>query len=106
RYDNAKRFQLDVFRRRRIAMSVRLCESLSPEFLKPGGTAVRLSLLLASTVVGLIASASAQADDLKIALLYGKTGPLEAYATPTETGIRLGLEYATKGTMTLDGRKI
>ena len=46
------------------------------------------------------------ADDLKIALIYGKTGPLEAYAKQTETGLRMGLEYATKGTMTLDGRKI
>eukprot|EP01035_Chromulina_nebulosa_P000639 gene639-890_t len=41
----------------------------------------------------------AQADDLKIALIYGKTGPLEAYAKQTETGLRMGFEYATKGTM-------
>src|SRR3978361_1200433 len=47
-----------------------------------------------------------QADDLKIGLIYGKTGPLEAYAKQTETGLRMGLEYATKGTMTVDGRKI
>ena len=51
-------------------------------------------------------SGSASAEDLKIALIYGKTGPLEAYAKQTETGLRLGFEYATKGTMTLDGRKI
>ena len=49
---------------------------------------------------------AATAEDLKIALIYGKTGPLEAYAKQTETGLRLGLEYATKGTMTVDGRKI
>src|SRR5256885_16492327 len=48
----------------------------------------------------------AGADDLRIALIYGKTGPLEAYAKQTETGLRMGLEYATKGTMMLDGRKI
>ena len=52
------------------------------------------------------AGAAAAADDLKIALIYGKTGPLEAYAKQTETGLRLGFEYATKGTMTVDGRKI
>ena len=46
------------------------------------------------------------AEDLKIALIYGKTGPLEAYAKQTETGLRLGFEYATKGTMMVDGRKI
>jgi branched-chain amino acid transport system substrate-binding protein len=55
----------------------------------------------------LIASAGmAAADDLKIALIYGLTGPLQAYAKQTETGLKLGFEYATKGTMTVDGRKI
>jgi len=67
---------------------------------------VRLPLILATATLGLIGSAAAQADDLKIALIYGKTGPLEAYAKQTETGLRMGLEYATKGTMMLDGRKI
>ena len=31
---------------------------------------------------------------------------MQAYAKQTETGFRLGLEYATKGTMEVDGRKI
>ena len=56
---------------------------------------------------GLVAFAgAAAADDLKIALIYGLTGPLQAYAKQTETGLRLGLEYATKGSMEVDGRKI
>jgi branched-chain amino acid transport system substrate-binding protein len=46
------------------------------------------------------------ADDLKIALISSKTGPLEAYAKQTETGFNLGLEYLTGGTMTVNGRKI
>src|SRR5271167_280404 len=54
----------------------------------------------------LAGAAAARADDLKIALIYGRTGPLEAYAKQTETGLRLGFEYATKGTMEIDGRKI
>ena len=49
---------------------------------------------------------AASADDLKIALIRGLTGPLEPYAKQTETGFMLGLEYATKGTMEVDGRKI
>lgn len=49
---------------------------------------------------------SAQAADLKIALIASKTGPLEAYAKQTETGFMMGLEYMTKGTMTWQGRKI
>ena len=61
--------------------------------------------ILIAAAAGLVASA-AGAQDLKIALIYGKTGPLEAYAKQTETGLRMGLEYATRGTMTVDGRKI
>ncbi|MBI1245404.1 MAG: ABC transporter substrate-binding protein [Alphaproteobacteria bacterium] len=55
-------------------------------------------------VVG-VSPACAQ-QPLKIALIYSKTGPLEAYARQTEAGFMLGLEYATKGTMMLAGRKI
>jgi branched-chain amino acid transport system substrate-binding protein len=65
---------------------------------------VRKFLIAASIAALSIGTAAAQ--DLKIALIYGKTGPLEAYAKQTETGLRMGFEYATKGSMTLDGRKI
>ncbi|HLN08531.1 MAG TPA: substrate-binding domain-containing protein [Xanthobacteraceae bacterium] len=60
-------------------------------------------------VGALLAGGATQAEaapDLKIALIYSKTGPLEAYAKQTETGLMLGLEFLTGGTMTLDGRKI
>ncbi|WP_458756791.1 substrate-binding domain-containing protein [Afipia sp. TerB] len=66
---------------------------------------MRKPVILAALTLTL-ATAAAHADDLKIALIYGKTGPLEAYAKQTETGLRMGLEYATKNTMTVDGRKI
>ncbi len=66
---------------------------------------MRKIAILAGVAVAL-AAAPATADDLKIALIYGKTGPLEAYAKQTENGLRMGLEYATKNTMTVDGRKI
>jgi branched-chain amino acid transport system substrate-binding protein len=49
---------------------------------------------------------AATAEDLKVALIYGRTGALEAYAKQTETGLRLGFEYATKGSMTVGARKI
>jgi len=49
---------------------------------------------------------AATAEDLKVALIYGRTGALEAYAKQTETGLRLEFEYATKGSMTVGGRKI
>ena len=53
-----------------------------------------------------ISAGAAHAQDIKIALIYSKTGPLEAYAKQTETGLMLGLEYLTGGTMALNGRKI
>ena len=61
---------------------------------------------IAASAAFLAAATDAQADDLKVALIYGRTGPLEAYAKQTETGLKLGLEYATKGSMTVAGRKI
>ncbi|MCG2584382.1 substrate-binding domain-containing protein [Massilia sp. TS11] len=48
----------------------------------------------------------ASAQDYKIALITGKTGALEPYARETETGFMLGLEYLTKGTMTVNGHKL
>ena len=66
---------------------------------------MRSIALLAAAAIALTSS-PVHADDLKVALIYGKTGPLEAYAKQTETGLRLGFEFATKGTMTVDGRKI
>ncbi len=64
------------------------------------------SILALAAMVLAGAASIAHADDLKVALIYGKTGPLEAYAKQTEAGLRLGFEYATKGSMTVDGRKI
>ena len=46
------------------------------------------------------------AQDIRIAHVYDKTGPLEAYAKQTQTGLMMGLEYATKGTMMVNGRKL
>lgn len=63
-------------------------------------------LALFTAAAATLLAMPASADDLKIALIHGKTGPLEAYAKQTETGLRMGFEYATKNTMTVDGRKI
>jgi len=67
--------------------------------LRRGSIAMLAALLMAGPAV-------AQQPPLKIALIYSKTGPLEAYARQTEAGFMLGLEFATKGTMEVDGRKI
>ncbi|MEN9313897.1 MAG: hypothetical protein RIS35_290 [Pseudomonadota bacterium] len=44
--------------------------------------------------------------DIKIALVYSKTGFLESYGKQTQVGVAMGLEYATGGTMKVNGRKI
>ncbi len=67
----------------------------------------KFSLQALAMAAGLAFTAhGAMAQDIKIALIAGKTGPLEAYAKQTEAGLKLGLEYATKGAMAIDGRKI
>ncbi len=69
----------------------------------------RSMISLAAGVVAVVLTWGAQAQskpDVKIALLTGKTGPLEAYAKQTIVGFQMGLEYATGGTMQVAGRKI
>src|SRR6478735_1557258 len=67
-------------------------------------TSVALALL-AAFGAGAFQPALA-ADDLKVALIAGKTGVLEAYAKETETGFMMGLEYLTGGKMEINGRKL
>jgi branched-chain amino acid transport system substrate-binding protein len=64
-------------------------------------------IIAGAIVAGSLLSAGvACAQDIKIAVLAGRTGPLEAYAKQTEAGLMLGLEYLTGGSMTVNGRKI
>ncbi len=62
--------------------------------------------LIAGIAAGFGAPAQAQGRDIKIAHIHSKTGPLEAYGKQTATGFMMGLDYATGGTMTLNGRKL
>ncbi|WP_374730384.1 substrate-binding domain-containing protein [Salinarimonas sp.] len=52
------------------------------------------------------AGAAGAQEEIRIAHVYGKTGALEAYAKQSHTGLMMGLEYMTDGTMEIDGRKI
>ena len=68
---------------------------------------------IASTAVVAIAASAfiaplafAQGKDIRIAHVHSLTGPLEAYGKQTTTGLMMGLEYATGGTMAVNGRKI
>ncbi|MEO5844028.1 MAG: substrate-binding domain-containing protein, partial [Caldimonas sp.] len=44
--------------------------------------------------------------EIRIAHVYSKTGPLEAYGKQTQTGLMMGLDYATNGTMMVAGKKL
>jgi branched-chain amino acid transport system substrate-binding protein len=72
------------------------------------GKRTRRSLLAVAAVAALAAPAAfAQGKgEIRIAHVYSKTGPLEAYGKQTQTGFMMGLDYATGGTMSVAGRKI
>ena len=60
--------------------------------------------VLAAMVVH-VPGALAQSE-IRIAHVYSKTGPLEAYGKQTQAGLMMGLEYATGGSMAVAGKKL
>ena len=65
----------------------------------------RTLIALAALATAIGAPALAQSE-IKIAHVYSKTGLLEAYGKQTQTGLMMGLNYATGGTMAVNGRKL
>ncbi|WP_424988489.1 substrate-binding domain-containing protein [Microbulbifer sp. S227A] len=63
-----------------------------------------LRLVALATASSLISTAAF--SEIRIAHVYGKTGPFEAYAAQSHNGLMLGLEYATGGSMEIDGEPI
>jgi len=61
---------------------------------------------LLAVLAVLCCTAPLHAKDIRIAHVYDKTGPLEAYAKQTQTGLMMGLEFATSGTMAVNGNKL
>ena len=66
----------------------------------------RTLVALATLAVTLSAPVFSQSGEIRIAHVYSKTGPLEAYGKQTQTGLMMGLDYATGGTMAVNGKKI
>lgn len=56
--------------------------------------------------LGSAQAALAQSGEIRIAHVYSKTGPLEAYGKQTQAGLMMGLEYATGGSMSVAGKKL
>ena len=61
---------------------------------------------LAALTFAALVAAGPLAAEIRIAHVYGKTGALEAYAAQSHTGLMMGLEYATGGTMEVLGEPI
>ena len=49
---------------------------------------------------------AASSEPIKVGVLASLTGALESYGKQTKNGFELGLEYATDGSMEVEGRKI
>ena len=67
-------------------------------------TLVALAALAASAFAA--SGALAQSKEIRIAHIFSKTGPLEAYGKQTAVGFMMGLDYATGGTMMVAGKKL
>ena len=65
-----------------------------------------MKIKLAVAMTALMGCALPAWAEIKIAHVYDKTGGLEAYAKQTHIGLMMGLEYATGGTMEVNGEKI
>ena len=66
----------------------------------------RRSLIALATLAAVVSAPALAQSEIKIAHVYSKTGPLEAYGKQTQAGLLMGLDYATGGTMTINGKKI
>ena len=71
--------------------------------------------ILAAVLLGAVAcggstdsttSAGASKPDVKVGLIYSKTGLLQSYGEQYEAGFKVGLDYVTKGTGKINGHKL
>jgi len=67
---------------------------------------VALAAIATLGAAALSTQALAQSNEIRIAHVYSKTGALEAYGKQTQTGFMMGLDYATGGTMAVNGKKL
>ena len=75
--------------------------------LATGVSLFALASLVAAAALALHPGAARAAEgEIRIAHIHSKTGPLEAYGKQTALGFKMGLEYATGGTMTVAGKKL
>lgn len=68
--------------------------------------AVAVAVAAAPFVLAAAPALAQSGKEIRIAHVYSKTGPLEAYGKQTQIGLMMGLEYATQGTMMVGGKKL
>ncbi|MCP4297395.1 MAG: ABC transporter substrate-binding protein [Proteobacteria bacterium] len=66
----------------------------------------KLSSLILGAALLAMSAGSVLAKDIKVGLVTSLSGPLAVYGKQTVTGFKMGLEYATHGSMMVNGRKI
>ncbi|MFP6561784.1 substrate-binding domain-containing protein [Paraburkholderia sp. B3] len=66
----------------------------------------QLAVCALFAVAGLASGSAGAATDITIAHVYDDSGPLSVYGKQTDTGLMLGIEYETQGTMSVDGHKL
>lgn len=69
-------------------------------------TALALAALSALSALPAAPVLAQNKGEIRIAHVYSKTGPLEAYGKQTQIGFMMGLDYATGGTMSVAGKKL
>ena len=75
---------------------------------------VAIAVALAAALGGLVDSGDAKVDSraraanhtVKVGIVYSRTGLLSAYGAQYIQGLKLGLQYATKGTNRVNGHRI
>jgi branched-chain amino acid transport system substrate-binding protein len=92
--------------RRRTRFNRHTQETRMPTLASPLTRRAALAAAALAAACALPPAAHAQGKEIRIAHIYSKTGPLEAYGKQTATGFMMGLDYATGGTMTVAGKKL
>jgi branched-chain amino acid transport system substrate-binding protein len=67
---------------------------------------VGVALLATVAAVAATASARSHKNDVKVGIVYSRTGLLAAYGAEYVEGLKLGLSYVTNGTGVVNGHKI
>src|ERR671935_566830 len=64
------------------------------------------AVAVAAAVVGATAHSTTKKSDVKVGIIYSRTGALKEFGAEYIQGFKLGMKYVTKGTNTVNGHKL